>query len=210
MNRHDCQTRHAILRAALHQFAECGYAGASVQAIVNAAQVTKPALYYYFPSKAKLYQAIVDFAHDERYRLMQEAVAKGGTTAARLGEIVTALFEFSQANADLMRLAFASLFAAPGELPAEGQSHAKGRRNYEYVRTLIRQGQAAGELDNRFDSEELAFGIYGQMNTYVMVRLVWPQRRLDRRMARRVVDLFLRGATNGHVPPPTRQRTKRP
>ena len=41
MDKHDSQTRGRILRAALKHFAECGYEGASVQAIVDAARVTK-------------------------------------------------------------------------------------------------------------------------------------------------------------------------
>ena len=37
-------TRQQILQAALRRFAHSGYAGASVQQIVDAAQVTKPVL----------------------------------------------------------------------------------------------------------------------------------------------------------------------
>ena len=70
----------------------------------------------------------------------------------------------------------------------------KGRRNYEFVRSLIEQGQASGELDRRFSVDELAMGIYGQLNSYVMVRLLVPDCPLDRRTARQIVRLFLEGA----------------
>ena len=52
------KTRQRILRVALKIFAECGYKGASVQAIVDAARVTKPTLYYYFKNKAALFQSL--------------------------------------------------------------------------------------------------------------------------------------------------------
>src|SRR5215471_6978331 len=55
-------TRKHILNAALKRFARCGYAAASVQQIVTDAGVSKPALYYYFPDKAALFQALVDQA----------------------------------------------------------------------------------------------------------------------------------------------------
>ena len=71
------QTRQQILRAALRRFAHCGYAATSVMQIVNDAKVSKPALYYYFPDKAGLFQALVHEAHDERYRLLREAAARG-------------------------------------------------------------------------------------------------------------------------------------
>ena len=36
------------------------------------------------------------------------------------------------------------------------------QRNFEFIRTLMKRAQAAGELDDRFDSRELAYGFYGQ------------------------------------------------
>ena len=90
------------------------YAGASVSGIVRAARVAKPALYYYFNNKAGLYQALLDYALDERYRLMQEAVVRGRTLHEKLVEILAALFEFMSENRELMRLAFATAFASAG------------------------------------------------------------------------------------------------
>ena len=194
VSRHGSDTRQQILLAALKHFAHSGYAGTSVQEIVEEARVTKPALYYHFQDKAALYRALVESAYDERYRLMREAVSRGQTVRERLVEIVAALFAFSLTHRDLMRLAFAAAFAAPGEVPVQIEHARKGRRNYEFMRSLIAEGLRSGELDGRFDSEELTFGIYGQLNTYIMVRLLWPECSLDRDAALRVVELFLSGA----------------
>jgi AcrR family transcriptional regulator len=189
-------TRQHILQAALKSFARCGYAATSVQHIVDAAGVSKPALYYYFADKAQLFQALVDQAHDERYRLMQTAAESGRTVAAKLEQIVAAVFEFSLRNRELMRLAFATAFAASGEAPGRGRCTQKGRRNYNFIRSLIEQGQVSGELDGRFGVDDLAMGIYGQLNSYVMVRLLVPDCPLDRRTAREIVRLFLQGAAH--------------
>ena len=85
-NHSDSLTRRQLLKAALKSFADRGYAATSVQQIVDAARVSKPALYYYFKVKAGLFDALVDHAHDERYRLMQEAAQRGRTLAERLEE----------------------------------------------------------------------------------------------------------------------------
>src|SRR6266487_2019797 len=162
----DSTTRQHVLQAALKKFADCGYEGASVQGIVEAANVTKPTLYYYFRNKKDLYQGLVDYAHDERLRLMQAAAERGQTVAEKLVEILAELFEFLQNNRELMRIAFATAFAAPGEVPAEVHYAEKCARNFEFVHDLIRRGQAAGELDCR----------------------------LDRQTAERIVELFLAGA----------------
>lgn len=187
-------TRQHILQAALKSFARCGYAATSVQQIVGAAGVSKPALYYYFADKAQLFQALVDQAHDERYRLMQEAANRGRTVAEKLEQVVAAVFQFSLGNRELMRLAFATAFAAPGESPGRVKCLEKGRRNYEFVRSLIEVGQASGELDRRFSVDDLAMGIYGQLNSYIMVRLLVPDCPLDRQTAKQIVHLFLQGA----------------
>jgi len=192
------KTRQHILRAALKSFARCGYAATSVRQIVDDARVSKPALYYYFANKAQLFQALVDQAHDERFRLMQAAAQRGRTVAKKLEQIVTDVFEFSLCNRELMRLAFATAFAASGESPSLVRCAEKGRRNYEFVRSLIEQGQTSGELDRRFSVDELAMGIYGQLNSYVMVRLLVPDCPLDRRAARQIVRLFMEGAAHRH------------
>lgn len=190
----DNATRQKILRAALQRFAHCGYAGTSVQDIVGAARVTKPALYYYFANKAALYQALVDSAHDERYRLMREAAARGGSLEEQLVEILAVQFAFLKDNRELMRLAFATAFAAPGEMPAEIDFLKKSRRNFEFVHGLIRRDLSGGGLDRRFDSRELAYGLFGSMNVYVMAHLLLPDCNLNRQTAERIVSLFLSGA----------------
>ena len=194
MEKTDRQTRQKILDAALKRFAHCGYAAASVQDIVDAARVTKPTLYYYFGNKAGLYQALVDSAHDERFRLIQEGARRGQTLAEKLVEIIAALFEFLHDHRELMRITFATAFAAPGEMPAEIRYLEKSMRNFEFVHDLIKRGQAARELARRFDSRELAFAIYGQLNIYVMAQLVKSDTTLNRQSAKRIVEIFLAGA----------------
>jgi TetR/AcrR family transcriptional regulator len=50
----------AILAAAEAQFAEQGFGGATMAAIAARAGVPKPNVYYYFPTKERLYRAVVE------------------------------------------------------------------------------------------------------------------------------------------------------
>ena len=93
-----------------------------------------------------------------------------------------------------MRIAFATAFSAPGEIPDGLRYTEKCQRNFEFIHSLIKKGLAGDALDDRFDSRELAYGLYGQMNFYVTAHLLMPERRLDRKVAERVVELFLVGA----------------
>ena len=143
-------TRQEILHAALKRFAHGGYAATSVQQIVDDAKVSKPALYYYFKDKAGLFQALVHEAHDERYRLLREAAERQQGIRAKLEEILRVLFDYFDENRELMRISFATTFAAPGEIPEDLCLGDKCERNFEFVHSLIKRAQAAGELDKRY------------------------------------------------------------
>jgi AcrR family transcriptional regulator len=183
MAKETTDTRQLILRAALKRFADAGYAATSVQHIVDDAQVSKPALYYHFADKAGLFQALVHEAHDQRYRILREAVETSLGIRAQLENMLAALFEYFRQNRELMRISFATMFAAPGEVPANLSYADKCERNFEFVHSLIKRARKKGELDKRFDSEELTFGFYGLANF-----------EPDKLTAKRIVELFLAGA----------------
>jgi len=194
MAKHGPETRRQILRAALKRFANGGYAATSIQQIVGDAKVSKPALYYHFRDKAGLFQALVNEAHDERFQVVQQASARSRNLRGQLVEILAALFDYFHKNRDLTRIAFATAFAAPGEVPPNLCYLDKCQRNFDVVHSLVKQALARGELDRRFDSRELAYGFYGQGNFYIVSHLMLPNYRLNRRAAERIVDLFLAGA----------------
>src|SRR5208282_1818688 len=54
------ESRAAILRAAVAEFAEYGIDGARTDRIARAAGVNKALLYYYFKDKGALYEAVLD------------------------------------------------------------------------------------------------------------------------------------------------------
>ena len=188
------ETRRQILRAALKHFANGGYAATSVQQIVGAAKVSKPALYYHFRDKAALFEALVNEAHDGRFHVVQEAVAREKDLPGQLREVLVALFDYFHNNRELTRIAFSTAYAAPGEIPPGLNHLEKCKRNLEFIHALIKRAQVAGELDNRFDSWELAYGFYGQTNFYITAHLLMPDFRANRKAAERVVELFLVGA----------------
>lgn len=191
---HNAGTRGQILRAALKRFAHAGYAAASVQQIVSEAKVSKPTLYYYFPDKAGLFQALVNEALDERYRLMREAAEQANDLRGKLVHILTVLFDYFEQNRELMRISFATMFAAPGEVPAGLDYTDRCERNFDFIHSVMKQALKNGELDGHFDSRELAFGFYGQANMYLVGHIVMPGCCLNRQTAERIVDLFLAGA----------------
>jgi AcrR family transcriptional regulator len=67
--------RAAILRAAAAAFAECGFAGTSMDDVAAAAGITRLIVYRHFESKEALYAAVLQ---DVRDRLAEESRARAG------------------------------------------------------------------------------------------------------------------------------------
>ncbi len=183
-----------ILNAAVRVFAARGYAATSVQELLRGTGYSKPTLYYHFGSKAGLFRAILDFAYDEVFRLMRDSGQGRGEAGERLARATMAIFTFATTHQDLTRLVFASMFAAPGEIPAGVLDAARRRRNTEFLHSIVRQGQEGGELRQDVDAHDLLNGILGAVSHRVRTHLLEPRGALDWKTAQLTVQLFMNGA----------------
>lgn len=196
MKRSPLTAREKLLNVAFKMVAHQGYAGASVQQIAGRAGTTKPTLYYYFGSKAGLYQALIDQAYDERLALIQAAAAPHKTCNEQLVAIFDAMLKFARDRRELMRICFATAFATSGEIPQSIRYSEKASLQLQFVNDIIEQGLKTGELDSRFDSMELATAIYGQFVIHAMAQVVRSAKCFPSPAARRLVQLFMEGAAS--------------
>ncbi|MGX2998105.1 TetR/AcrR family transcriptional regulator [Streptomyces sp. JNUCC 64] len=131
-----------LLAAATRLFADRGYDRTSVQDIVEAAGVTKGALYHYFGSKEDLLQEI----YARTLRLMQErldAVASSDAPVeARLRQAAADVVVLTLENLDDAVIFQRSTHQlSPGKLR---RVRAQRRRYHERFRALVEEGQATG------------------------------------------------------------------
>jgi len=73
-------TKEHILEIAREQFFKKGYAATSINTIVDAADVTKPTVYYHFKSKEGLFAALVDEAYDRCFEHRRQSVDENSAT----------------------------------------------------------------------------------------------------------------------------------
>src|SRR5215467_7747685 len=95
----DTSTKTKVMEAALHLFAERGYAAASVRDIAALAGVTKPVVYYHFGSKAGLYQALLDQCLDISLEALK-AAAQGATVREKLVRFIGTMLTLAKSNTD--------------------------------------------------------------------------------------------------------------
>lgn len=208
MGKPTSEPRQRLLEASLKLFANRGYAGTSVQEIIEEAKVTKPTLYYYFENKEGLFQALVDQAMDERLSLMRQAAPAEKATVDQLTDIIVAVTAFTRRHPDLLRLCFSIAFAAPGEFPTGFKKHHKMHESFQFVRQIIQTGLERGVLNSSFSVDELT-PAYFHLIQHATVLTVFeakfqkikPPGGLPPRMEpRRMVELFLRGAAHKNSP----------
>ncbi|HKD75071.1 MAG TPA: TetR/AcrR family transcriptional regulator [Ktedonobacterales bacterium] len=151
--------RVRLLEASAREFAAFGYAGASINRILEHAQMSKGAAYYYFADKADLFAATVKYC-SERLGLIDEALDPTTLTAATFWPTFAALHLAPLLNSFDRPWLFGALKAAGRLDPADIQTGLLAEfaaRLRGYVMGMIHQGQALGVI--RADlPDELLFG----------------------------------------------------
>src|SRR5690348_522161 len=92
------QSRAAILKAAVGEFAREGVAGARTDAIARSAGVNKALLYYYFKDKEAIYRAVLDQVFGGVRRAVHNAVSQPLPPREKLAGYVRAHFDYIASN----------------------------------------------------------------------------------------------------------------
>lgn len=133
-----------LLAEATRLFAERGYDRTSVQEIVEAAGVTKGALYHYFGSKDDLLSEIYGRVLRLQTDRLNTIAARPGAVEQRLAEAAADVVVTSIQNLDDTKIFFRSMH----QLSPEKQKavRAERRRYHETFRALIEEGQRDGHF----------------------------------------------------------------
>ncbi|MFE0422649.1 TetR/AcrR family transcriptional regulator [Streptomyces sp. NPDC058953] len=163
----DAPVPRKLLSAATRLFAEHGYDGTSVQEIVEAAGVTKGALYHYFGSKEDLLQEV----YGRMLRLQQERLdafadadepVEVRLRAAAADVVVTTIENLQDAH-----IFFRSMHHLSPE--RNKQVRAERRRYHERFRALVEEGQTSGVFSDATPADlvvDYHFGSVHQLSTW--------------------------------------------
>ncbi len=142
------ESRAAILKAASHEFAEHGIAGARTDTIAQAAHVNKALLYYYFEDKETLYAAVLDDAFSGLLQTVLAALNAEGTPRTKILAYIGSYFDFIATHPLYPRLVQREMMrAGRGESP-QLQHIVKDyfRPIYERLTEILAEGIAVGEF----------------------------------------------------------------
>jgi AcrR family transcriptional regulator len=196
--------RDQVVQAAVLEFAAHGYEGASLNTVVKQAGISKGSLFTYFPTKAVLFDALVNLAAGgirEDLRALRDLTRHEGFPR-RLEALVRTGFDFLERRPHLARIWFRVL--PGGHVPlGRRQVEALRRRSRDFLEELVQEGQARGELRRDMEAGPLAFLL--NLNLEALLS-TWQEReetdeadRLLRRedLIRDFLALTLRGMARG-------------
>ena len=136
------EARERIVAAATELFGRQGYEATTTRQIVEAAQVTKGALYHWFSSKEELLTSIYRELLAEQTARLQAIATAGGPADVRLHRAVTDLFAHMDDHAEPLIVWARSMHLVAGEHAAAVRAE---RRRYQHLfQDLVEEGQKAG------------------------------------------------------------------
>jgi AcrR family transcriptional regulator len=157
------ERRRQIMNAAKHVFAEAGYHGASIHAIIERAQIARGTFYLYFESKAAVFDSILDQAMtDLRARIHRIEVddASAPPPQVQLREQVMGTLEYIVRDRPL-----ATLLLSAGHTP-DAEAAERLDQFFGEVRDLLRRAMESGMeigLLRKVDPELAASAMLGMI-----------------------------------------------
>ena len=139
------ESRAAILKAAVGEFAREGIAGARTDAIARSAGVNKALLYYYFKDKEGIYQAVLNEVFSGVRMAIHNALSQKLGPRERLEAYLRAHFDYIASNPPYPRIVHAEFLRA-GRDPSRLQRIAKQyfRPIFVELAALLKEGANAG------------------------------------------------------------------
>lgn len=141
--------------------------------IAKAVGVSEAALYRHFPSKAKMFEALIEFSEDAVFGLINQVTKSHADTLVQVEKIIAIILTFSTKNPGITRILLGD--ALIGE---HVRLLKRTNQFFERIETQLRQVLREGELKGQITyqgniglfAELLSSFIEGQLSQYVRSR----------------------------------------
>lgn len=188
-----------ILAAAEELFARQGFDAVSMNAIAEAASVSKANIFHHFESKLALYLAVVRHACADTAERLQQLRSDGGAVAERLADFAENHLKSLLEHDRVSRLILRELAGEQGAQRAQELAEQVFGQNFENLVEIVRAGQRGGDLRDDFDPAMLATLLIGANVFFFQSREVLRHFRdvnfthQPAHYSRMLMDIFLRG-----------------
>ncbi|MBV1928025.1 MAG: nucleoid occlusion factor SlmA [Gammaproteobacteria bacterium] len=132
--------RESILQALAEMLEESPHKKITTAALAKKVGVSEAALYRHFPSKARIYESLIDFIEDTLFSRISTIVKDASNTQERCRLIITLLLSFSEKNPGLSRILTGDALTGETE-----RLHARVNQLFARIESQIKQVLREGE-----------------------------------------------------------------
>lgn len=149
------ETRERILRSAREVFSELGYDAATFQAIAIRADLTRPAINHYFPSKRILYQEVVSRTNTVVVTAGAERAQGATTLVERLEAFIAAAVQADEKDRSAAAFLVTSVLESQRHPELNDSPNDSLENSRQFVRWAVTEAITSGELTTDTDVESL-------------------------------------------------------
>ena len=149
------ETRKRILRAGRIVFSERGYDGATFQAIAVRADLTRPAINHYFPSKRMLYREVVDETNELVVAAGIERAGGETTLMGRLTAFIAAAMDANSENPSASAFMVTNVLESHRHPELNSGGNISVRTSRDFLTWAVNDAVERGEVVADIDAEVL-------------------------------------------------------
>jgi len=126
--------RQQILEVLAHELETNPGLRITTASLASAVGVSEAALYRHFASKAKMFEALIDFAEESVFGLVNKIISNESDVTARCEKIIQLMLGFSERNPGITRILIGDALLGENE-----RLHARVVQFFERLETQLRQ-----------------------------------------------------------------------
>ena len=153
--------RQQILEALAHELEMNPGERITTAGLARAVGVSEAALYRHFPSKAKMFEGLIEFIEESIFSLINRILKEQTSSLARCENILSLLLGFSERNPGLSRILSGDILTGETE-----RLRLRVSQFYERLETQIKQVLREGEMNKEI---ELTTPVQAQANLLLAV-----------------------------------------
>ncbi|MCF7805624.1 MAG: TetR/AcrR family transcriptional regulator [Candidatus Marinimicrobia bacterium] len=190
--------REKILEVAANLFANHGYNGVSVREIAEAADVTKPVIYYYFENKEDLHRTLIQTAFRHAAEIHEQVYQSNQPADKQLRDIMRSHFRYCLENPDVVKILYDTIGKNINEkgLTAGRPAMLDTGREFRKFSDFVRTGQERGQFNPDLNPMKVGMMFLGIMNIFIVTQLHSKRTLLSDEFADELMDILLYGIAN--------------
>ena len=153
--------RQQILEALAHELEINPGERITTAGLARAVGVSEAALYRHFPSKAKMFECLIEFIEDSIFSLINRILKENDSSLKRCENILSLLLGFSERNPGLTRILTGEVLTGETE-----RLRLRVSQFYERLETQIKQVLREGEMNKELN---LTIPVQAQANLLLAV-----------------------------------------